>query len=420
MLRRHPAPAAAPVQPAPPALDRARVLQALHEALAPSLEGAGFRRRAGQGVYELAAPAARFQVHLQCESRAPTHEVSVHPRLVLPGTRPLALMQWLAPDGTRVSLNVPALATAHGLGTLADPTAHERDRCVETPDDLDALCRRWQRLIEGAVLPLVGRCASVQGLEQALREQPAWFGPNLVSLVLAAALGREDLDAIVRRLCQHTTIHWHDRAREWLAFLKSPATVDLGPALADAASALQAWPVPVCGRPLLPPGHDGLGPEFEDQPVVSRWIGAHVVAYAVDQDGRVALVRQRHLQALGSSGKALHEQALARLAAEAAAGAAVLPQDAVLRLRLDGRHDAGLILLPALWQDLLARHAPNGALVALPSQGELLFCDVSAAGGLPALRAGLSRRQADGTRLLSATVFFVHRGGVQALPPPRE
>lgn len=364
-------------------------------------------------------PAARLAVTFGCESRTPAHEVWVHTRLVMPGSQPLALLQLLAPDAIGFGVNHGELAAAAGLVWPRPSHTDGMPAIVETPDELQALCAHWQQRLDAVLLPLVEQGRSLRGLEQLLREHPLWFGPQQASLALSAACGRSDLPAMAEQLIARSTIHWHDSTRDWLAFLQAAPTVDLGPALSDAALALKAMPVLREGRPRLPPGPEGLGPAFDEQPVTSRFVGTHYVVYAVDQAGTPAHVQQRHLAAAQRTPKDLHAQALANLRARAAEGWRLQAEGPLQRLHLDGRHDAGLLLLDELWQGPLAAHTPGGALAAAPADGELLCCDVATPGGLAALRARIAQRRAEGGPLLSRSVFYRREGRWEAMPAPR-
>lgn len=412
---------AAPPPPPPPdrALTRAEVLQALHRALGPRLVAAGFGPAEGDADYQRAMPAARVVVKFDCESRAPEHQVSVHTSLVVPGTQPLALVQLLAPRPHIVTVRDHELAAAAGIVWPRTAPTHGSPAIIETPDELQGLCAHWQQRLEAVLLPLVERCRDLRGLEQVLREQPDAFGPQRVSLALSAACGRTDLGAMAQRLIDRSNSNWHDDTREWLAFLQSPPSVDLGPPLQDAAAAMQALPLLREGRPVLPAGPEGLGPAFAEQPVTSRFVGTRYVVYGVDQGGTTAHVQQRHLAALPCTPAQLHAQALANLAARADSGWRLQAEGPLQRLHLDGRHDAGLLLLDALWQGPLAAQMPGGALAAIPADDELLCCDVAAPGGLAALRARIAQRQAAGAALLSQAVFYRRDGRWEALPPPR-
>ncbi|MCE2946609.1 MAG: hypothetical protein ACK515_15955 [bacterium] len=417
--------AAVPVAPPttlPVALTRAGVRGALLDALAPRLAAAGFRSVPGGHAFSLDAPAARFFVSVDCESRDGDHDASLDARLVLPGTQPLALLQVLSPDPLEIVVRMEPLATAHGLAwpdassASASSTGAAR---VVTGADIESLARHWLRVLDAALLPLIDRCSALHGLGQQLHEQHAWFGPNRVALVLAAVLGGHDLPAMAKALDARTTQHWHDRTREWLAFLQAPPLVDLGPPLADPDRALGALPMLKHGRPILPAGPEGMGPPFDEQPVVSGFAGGHYLVYGVEQGGAVVHVQQRHLSAIGCARDALHARSLANLAAAAEGRWRIEPEGPIQRLHLDGRNDASLLLAEALWQGPLAPHTPNGALVAVPTSGELLFCDVAGAGGLAALRARIASRKADGSALLTETVFHRRDRAWEPLPAPR-
>ena len=327
-------------------------------------------------------PAARLAVTFGCESRTPAHEVWVHTRLVMPGSQPLALLQLLAPDAIGFGVNHGELAAAAGLVWPRPSHTDGMPAIVATPDELQALCAHWQQRLDAVLLPLVEQGRSLRGLEQLLREHPQWFSLQQASLALSAACGRSDLPAMAEQLIARSTIHWHDSTREWLAFLQAAPTVDLGPPLTDAVLALRAMPLMREGRPVLPAGPEGLGPAFDEQPVTRRFVGTHHVVHAVDEGGTGAHVQQHHVAALQRTPQQLHEQAPANLSARAAAGWQLQADGPLERLHLDGRHDACLMLLDALWRGPLAAHTPGGALAAIPGDGERLFCDVTTPGGL--------------------------------------
>jgi hypothetical protein len=139
-------------------------------------------------------------------------------------------------------------------------------------------------------------------------------------------------------------------------------------------------------------------------PPVERPLDAGLVAdYVVLDDERVASVRHSHLGAAGLSPDALHEAALANLAALVQARAEVHHYGRIHAVLMGADLEASVLLCDAFWDTWHAGLAPGGFVAAFPGRDVLAFGDASSAGALrelddlctrmaPAIEAPLTER----------------------------
>lgn len=416
--------APAPVAPAPgPApLTRAAVAQRLHAVVAPGLQAAGFERPRGGDDHVFTAPDLRLRLNIHLESHHDTLEASLHVVVELRGDGPHPMLHALYPRGADNLLQLHTLARETGLTW---PEAQEAAGLMTRVPDaaaLEALAARWQRLFDGAVLPVLRSCATLEGLAQHADRHPAHFGPAGFSVVLAAAVGRTDLAAAAATCAPFKNDFWRERDARLVALLSTPPTPPLDAAVAPGRASLDGClPTLRAGGLPLQRAADGQWLPRARQPVVQAVVADLQVLVACVVDGAAATLLQGDATALGVTGDALLEQALANLRRRAAAGLArrAVGPGPVVQLQLDGCFDAALMMLPELWDTQLAAETPNGALVAVPQPGMLLYCDVAAPGGLPTLRQRVADATVDAATRLTPTVFYRRPGAWEALPAPR-
>ena len=126
-------------------------------------------------------------------------------------------------------------------------------------------------------------------------------------------------------------------------------------------------------------------------PVSRVFSNTLVITYTVDEPGAQVFVRERDIDK--SQRSALHAHALENLRAHASRRKLRFePQGATFVAKLDGLHDASLLLLDELWDPPTRVADLDGDIVAaVPSHGLLCFTGSSTRGGLPGLRAAQGR-----------------------------
>jgi len=144
-----------------------------------------------------------------------------------------------------------------------------------------------------------------------------------------------------------------------------------------------------------------------DAPISRVFSTTLMITYMIDEPGALVFVRERDIET--GKREALHARAIDNLRAHANDRKLRFePKGAAYVAKLDGEHDASLLLLDELW-DPPTRVADleGDIVVAVPSRGTLLFTGSRARGGIPALRAAtMQYRQ----RALSPELF-VRRNG---------
>lgn len=197
------------------------------------------------------------------------------------------------------------------------------------------------------------------------------------------------------------------------------------PAAAAAAASASAAPVPASGKtrttapisealPVLRLVSAGLKeaaelklqlsglpagakiPEDLDMPPVRATGGVFGVGYHLDAGDTYVSFSHREMQEAGLTLDQVHQRALGNLMklVKGKPGLRVTADPAKCAYAgflLDGDHEACLVLLDALWDHSLKTHAPNGAVVALPTRDVLAFCDAHSTKGIAELREMLTR-----------------------------
>lgn len=139
------------------------------------------------------------------------------------------------------------------------------------------------------------------------------------------------------------------------------------------------------GRTDLPPGTK-LPPARATQ-------GVFVVGYHVDAGEVYTSFDHSEMRAAQLDLNSLHRRALGYLMklVKGQPGLKLLGGEPYYGLRLDGDHEACLVLLEGLWDQLFKDKTPNGAVVAIPTRDVLAFCDSGSAEGVAALRDVVKR-----------------------------
>jgi len=146
-----------------------------------------------------------------------------------------------------------------------------------------------------------------------------------------------------------------------------------------------------------------------DGPIVRTFSNTLIITYMIDEaPGALVFVRERDVERSPLQRDELHRRAVENLRAYAARRKLRFDapnKGAVHVARLDGQHDASLLLLDELWDPPTRITDPDGELlVAVPSRGTLMFTGSQARGGLPEMRATL-------TRAALSPEVFVRRNG---------
>jgi hypothetical protein len=155
----------------------------------------------------------------------------------------------------------------------------------------------------------------------------------------------------------------------------------------------------------------------EDLPVTRAVQGVFLVCYMVDEGTHYSYVNEGQLQAAGMTRDALHGIGMANLAAlvDGKPGLQLHPQEGFQGLVMGGQFEASLLLVDALWDRALAKHFPNGPVVAIPSRDVCAFCDSQSARGIAQLRKVVARVTAGGSRLMSDKLFIRRDGAWRKL-----
>lgn len=139
-----------------------------------------------------------------------------------------------------------------------------------------------------------------------------------------------------------------------------------------------------------------------DGPIVRPFSSSLIITYMIDEPGALVFVRERDVEKRHRD--ELHAQAIANLRAHTARRRLRFEsKGAVSQAKLDGQHDASLLLLDELWDPpgRLAE-AQGDVIAAVPSRHTLLFSGVDQRGGVNELRAAMSK---SAERKLSPELF---------------
>jgi hypothetical protein len=128
---------------------------------------------------------------------------------------------------------------------------------------------------------------------------------------------------------------------------------------------------------------EGGALKAEQAPVCRATKGVFGVMYRVETAQGFVYVNQKQLQAAHLSLEQLHGLAMRNLEArvQRKPGLKVSSKNGLNTLKLDGEHEASILLLDELWEGPLIKLAPNGALVAMPTRNVCVFCDLRHAEG---------------------------------------
>ena len=131
----------------------------------------------------------------------------------------------------------------------------------------------------------------------------------------------------------------------------------------------------------------------KDGPLVRAFSPTLMVNYVVDEPGAHALVRERDVAP--DLHEELHRRAVENLRAQVERRSLSFERSGALHLvRLDGQHDASLLLLDELWDPPTRIADPEGELVAaVPARSSLCFTGSTAKSGVAELRAAISRKR---------------------------
>ena len=163
----------------------------------------------------------------------------------------------------------------------------------------------------------------------------------------------------------------------------------------------------------LPPGMT-VPPDAELPPVRASH-DVFGVGYHLDAGSHWVSVSRQEMKDAGLSLDQLHQRSLANLTklVKGKPGLRVIgdPAQASYRgLLLDGDHEACLVLLDALWDQVLKPHTPNGAVVSIPSRDVLAFCDAHSKEGIAQLREAAARVGPDAKGALSQQLLLRRQG----------
>jgi hypothetical protein len=131
-----------------------------------------------------------------------------------------------------------------------------------------------------------------------------------------------------------------------------------------------------------------------DGPIARSFSNTLIVTYMIDEPGgALVFVRERDIENNDRAREELHRRAIENLRAHAQRRKLRFETKGALQIaKLDGQHDASLLLLDELWDPPTRIMDPDGELIAaVPSRNILLFTGSTTRGGLPELRASCMR-----------------------------
>lgn len=146
-----------------------------------------------------------------------------------------------------------------------------------------------------------------------------------------------------------------------------------------------------------------LGPE--DSPVIRDLANGLLVLYVVDAGTTFEFVQNRHLSAAGMDHETLHAAAVANFEDFITEQTRVQAYGGTFALFLEGNFEASLLLVDWLWDESLAKYAPNGFVAAVPARDVLAFTDAGSASGVEELREMVSRVYPGGDHLIAPELY---------------
>jgi uncharacterized protein YtpQ (UPF0354 family) len=144
----------------------------------------------------------------------------------------------------------------------------------------------------------------------------------------------------------------------------------------------------------------------DQQPAITDIGHGLYAVYLMDDGTQFVYAQQQHLAPFKGQVQGLHEIGLMNLAKLAQAKLHMVHDGAIHGLLLDGQFEASLMLLDELWDQSLAPHTPNGAIVALPARDVLAFCDAKSLQGIVELKQLVRRITPKGEHLLTEILYY--------------
>jgi hypothetical protein len=129
-------------------------------------------------------------------------------------------------------------------------------------------------------------------------------------------------------------------------------------------------------------GTEGTAATPDDAGPMERSEDGFVIDYVVLEDDRLEPVRRAHLRAAGLRADALHEAALANLAALVRARAEVHHYGRIHAVLMGADLEASVLLCAPFWDEWQATLAPGGFVAAIPGRDVLAFGDAASPGAL--------------------------------------
>lgn len=204
----------------PPLRSKTQVFGTLHDRLASLLGPLGWTGRRQDAHFAIAHDETRFEVGFGCVAHAPEFQLSlavtVLPRLAPPWDA--LATRW----GDRCHLQVEPLLARAGAA-LPGPyvEAHVRYSRVTTEAELAAFADACRAVLAEVVLPFLRSCQTLALLERRLHPpagEPALFVAPYIASVLAAALRRPDVAALIEASVQSRREPWiRDKLRQLAA-----------------------------------------------------------------------------------------------------------------------------------------------------------------------------------------------------------
>jgi hypothetical protein len=129
----------------------------------------------------------------------------------------------------------------------------------------------------------------------------------------------------------------------------------------------------------------------KDGPIVRQFSTTLVITYMIEEPGALVFVRERDVER--NKRDELHARAVENLRVHTQRRKLRFEATGAMHTaKLDGQHDASLLLLDELWDPPTRIADPEGELVAaVPSRNVLVFTGTNARGGIPELRATVAK-----------------------------
>jgi hypothetical protein len=154
---------------------------------------------------------------------------------------------------------------------------------------------------------------------------------------------------------------------------------------------------------------EGVKIPQDDLPIVRVACKSLAITYVVDNGKGVSYINPKQLRDSGLTAEQLHAAAienLTRLTKNQQKGLAVLPQEDFSGVMLDGKSEASLLLIDALWDSEFKSDTRNGVVVAIPARDMLAFCDQRSTAGIAALRELTQRVAPAASKALTKQLYY--------------